>query len=52
MAVDARALIVGCALGAVVGAANIYLGLKTGFTFGPQLFGVSLHLTEPVLVLT
>ncbi|KIO17519.1 hypothetical protein M407DRAFT_228119 [Tulasnella calospora MUT 4182] len=34
-----RALIVGCALGAVVGASNIYLGLKTGFTFGPQLFG-------------
>ena len=24
-----------------VGASNIYLGLKTGFTFGPQLFGVS-----------
>lgn len=22
-----------------VGASNIYLGLKTGFTFGPQLFG-------------
>ncbi|OSD05158.1 oligopeptide transporter [Trametes coccinea BRFM310] len=34
-----RAIIVGCALGAVVGASNIYLGLKTGFTFGPQLFG-------------
>lgn len=34
-----RALFVGCALGAVVGASNIYLGLKTGFTFGPQLFG-------------
>ncbi|KAG8955125.1 hypothetical protein FRC04_009582 [Tulasnella sp. 424] len=34
-----RALVVGCALGAVVGASNIYLGLKTGFTFGPQLFG-------------
>ncbi|KAF8635413.1 hypothetical protein AX15_000407 [Amanita polypyramis BW_CC] len=34
-----RALIVGCGLGAVVGASNIYLGLKTGFTFGPQLFG-------------
>jgi hypothetical protein len=24
----------------LVGASNIYLGLKTGFTFGPQLFGV------------
>ncbi|KAI0066782.1 oligopeptide transporter, partial [Artomyces pyxidatus] len=34
-----RAVIVGCCLGAVVGASNIYLGLKTGFTFGPQLFG-------------
>ncbi|KAF8921979.1 OPT oligopeptide transporter protein-domain-containing protein [Mucidula mucida] len=34
-----RALIVGCVLGAIVGASNIYLGLKTGFTFGPQLFG-------------
>jgi OPT family oligopeptide transporter len=34
-----RAIFVGCALGAVVGASNIYLGLKTGFTFGPQLFG-------------
>lgn len=34
-----RAIVVGCVLGAVVGASNIYLGLKTGFTFGPQLFG-------------
>jgi len=34
-----RAIFVGCCLGAVVGASNIYLGLKTGFTFGPQLFG-------------
>ncbi|KAI0780151.1 OPT oligopeptide transporter [Fomes fomentarius] len=34
-----RAVVIGCALGAVVGASNIYLGLKTGFTFGPQLFG-------------
>ncbi|TFK73351.1 oligopeptide transporter, partial [Pluteus cervinus] len=34
-----RAVFVGCCLGAVVGASNIYLGLKTGFTFGPQLFG-------------
>ncbi|KAI0718728.1 OPT oligopeptide transporter protein-domain-containing protein [Cerioporus squamosus] len=31
-----RAIVVGCVLGAVVGASNIYLGLKTGFTFGPQ----------------
>ncbi|KAI0821904.1 oligopeptide transporter [Trametes gibbosa] len=34
-----RAIFVGCCLGAIVGASNIYLGLKTGFTFGPQLFG-------------
>jgi uncharacterized oligopeptide transporter (OPT) family protein len=34
-----RAILVGCALGAVVGASNIYLGLKSGFTFGGQLFG-------------
>ncbi|RDX51784.1 OPT oligopeptide transporter [Lentinus brumalis] len=34
-----RAIVVGCCLGAIVGASNIYLGLKTGFTFGPQLFG-------------
>ncbi|KAG8807572.1 hypothetical protein FRC19_006590, partial [Serendipita sp. 401] len=33
-----RALVVGAVLGCVVGASNIYLGLKTGFTFGPQLF--------------
>lgn len=25
--------------GSVVQASNLYLGLKTGFTFGPQLFG-------------
>lgn len=34
-----RAVFVGSVLGAIVGASNIYLGLKTGFTFGPQLFG-------------
>ncbi|KAK7047421.1 hypothetical protein VNI00_006652 [Paramarasmius palmivorus] len=34
-----RAILVGSALGALVGASNVYLGLKTGFTFGPQLFG-------------
>ncbi|KAI0754239.1 oligopeptide transporter [Daedaleopsis nitida] len=34
-----RAVFVGSCLGAIVGASNIYLGLKTGFTFGPQLFG-------------
>jgi OPT oligopeptide transporter protein len=34
-----RALIIGAALGAVVSASNIYLGLKTGWTFGASLFG-------------
>lgn len=34
-----RAILVGSFLGAVVTASNIYLGLKTGFTFGAQLFG-------------
>lgn len=27
-----RAILVGCALGSVVQASNLYLGLKTGFT--------------------
>ncbi|KAG8809316.1 hypothetical protein FRC17_003499 [Serendipita sp. 399] len=34
-----RAVIVGSLLGLIVGASNIYLGLKTGFTFGASLFG-------------
>lgn len=34
-----RAVAVGCLLGSVVQASNIYLGLKTGFTFGASLFG-------------
>lgn len=34
-----RALVVGILLGAVVSASNIYLGLKTGWTFGASLFG-------------
>lgn len=37
-----RAVAVGCALGSVVSASNIYLGLKTGWTFGPSLFGAIL----------
>ncbi|KAF8340908.1 oligopeptide transporter [Amanita rubescens] len=37
-----RAIAVGCALGAIVGASNIYLGLKTGAIFGSQLFGAIL----------
>ncbi|KAI8456543.1 putative oligopeptide transporter [Phakopsora pachyrhizi] len=34
-----RAVAVGCILGSIVQASNIYLGLKTGFTFGASLFG-------------
>ncbi|KAI0916387.1 hypothetical protein AcV5_003343 [Taiwanofungus camphoratus] len=34
-----RAVIVGCGLGAVISASNVYLGLKTGWTFGASMFG-------------
>ncbi|CCM06293.1 uncharacterized protein FIBRA_08544 [Fibroporia radiculosa] len=34
-----RAVFVGCALGAVISASNVYLGLKTGWTFGASMFG-------------
>ncbi|KAF4549365.1 OPT oligopeptide transporter-like protein 3 [Elsinoe fawcettii] len=34
-----RAMFVGCCCGAAVNASNIYLGLKTGWTFGASLFG-------------
>ncbi|KAG8905045.1 hypothetical protein FRB99_000781 [Tulasnella sp. 403] len=34
-----RAVLVGSFLGLIVGASNIYLGLKTGFSFGASLFG-------------
>lgn len=34
-----RALVIGICLGAIVSASNIYLGLKTGWTFGASLFG-------------
>jgi uncharacterized oligopeptide transporter (OPT) family protein len=34
-----RAVLVGCILGAIIAASNIYLGLKTGWTFGASLFG-------------
>lgn len=33
-----RALVVGSGLGFIIAASNIYLGLKTGFTFGASLF--------------
>ncbi|KAI0006361.1 OPT oligopeptide transporter protein-domain-containing protein [Xylariaceae sp. FL0662B] len=34
-----RAVIVGICLGCLVNASNLYLGLKTGFTFGASMFG-------------
>ncbi|KAK6338629.1 hypothetical protein TWF696_009440 [Orbilia brochopaga] len=34
-----RAVALGCALGALVNASNLYLGLKTGWLFGANLFG-------------
>ncbi|ETS64672.1 hypothetical protein PaG_00619 [Moesziomyces aphidis] len=37
-----RALVVGTVLGCVIAASNVYLGLKTGFTFGASLFGAIL----------
>ena len=37
-----RSLVVGTALGCVIAASNVYLGLKTGFTFGASLFGAIL----------
>ncbi|KAI1346060.1 OPT oligopeptide transporter protein-domain-containing protein [Xylaria sp. FL0043] len=35
----ARAVVVGILLGALVNASNLYLGLKTGFTFSANIFG-------------
>ncbi|KAG8897077.1 hypothetical protein FRC00_004844 [Tulasnella sp. 408] len=34
-----RSVLIGSFLGLIVGASNIYLGLKTGFSFGASLFG-------------
>ncbi|RPA81593.1 OPT superfamily oligopeptide transporter [Ascobolus immersus RN42] len=34
-----RAIVVGCILGGLVNASNVYLGLKTGWTFTANLFG-------------
>ncbi|KAG0636378.1 OPT oligopeptide transporter protein-domain-containing protein [Tuber brumale] len=34
-----RAVVVGCILGGLVNASNVYLGLKSGFTFAANLFG-------------
>ena len=37
--VTIRAMLVGCICGALVNASNLYLGLKTGWTFSANLFG-------------
>jgi len=37
--ITVRAVILGCMCGALVGASNIYLGLKSGWTFSANLFG-------------
>ncbi|KAG0694195.1 OPT oligopeptide transporter protein-domain-containing protein [Suillus ampliporus] len=37
-----RAVLVGCILGGIIAASNIYIGLKTGWTFGSALFGAIL----------
>jgi len=34
-----RAVVTGIVLGSLVNASNVYLGLKTGFTFGASMFG-------------
>ncbi|KAF9881492.1 hypothetical protein CkaCkLH20_00638 [Colletotrichum karsti] len=34
-----RAIVIGCMLGTLVNASNLYLGLKTGFTFIASMFG-------------
>jgi len=40
-ALTARALIIGLIAGTLVNASNVYLGLKSGWTFTAGLFGVS-----------
>ncbi|KAK0537545.1 hypothetical protein OC834_000469 [Tilletia horrida] len=37
-----RAVLLGSVLGLLIAASNVYLGLKTGFTFGASLFGAIL----------
>jgi hypothetical protein len=38
-----RAMFIGLCCGVLVNASNIYLGLKSGWTFGANLFGVSVQ---------
>ncbi|KAF2090219.1 oligopeptide transporter [Saccharata proteae CBS 121410] len=40
--ITVRAVILGCICGALVNASNVYLGLKTGWTFTANLFGAIL----------
>ena len=37
--ITVRAIVIGCICGALVNASNLYLGLKTGWTFSASLFG-------------
>jgi OPT family oligopeptide transporter len=39
MPLTIRAVVIGCLLGSLVNCSNVYLGLKTGFTFGASMFG-------------
>ncbi|KAI9701688.1 MAG: hypothetical protein M1820_006316 [Bogoriella megaspora] len=40
-----RAVVIGAICGALVNASNVYLGLKTGWTFGANLFGAIVGFT-------
>jgi len=42
-----RAIFVGLCCGALVNASNVYLGLKTGWTFTANLFGVCRSASSP-----
>jgi hypothetical protein len=42
-----RAILVGLLCGGLVNASNIYLGLKSGWTSGANIFGVRLPFSEP-----
>jgi hypothetical protein len=42
-----RAIVVGLLCGGLVNASNIYLGLKSGWTSGANIFGVWSPVSEP-----
>lgn len=44
-----RAVFVGLCCGCLVNASNVYLGLKTGWTFSANLFGVSITIVRETL---